>query len=384
MFPSPCGVNIVGNYGFLWERQEHRNGFRAVNQSATTVSIDKGIGTYGFTPAMLQTAGFLKPGTLDQLQAVTAGTPTSADIAEATRINKQGGNTTPELVAQSRKATQMLTSPTMWTGLAGVNNLTSLLGNDKLQNTTQQTLMATTFNGLKTSGQVLGTEPPQDLGPIVQAATTYGVGAVDQFIKGTAPADATTNISNTIKSAQYSTSFVTDKLGSFAGFATVAASVVNTVNRAGVDSAVKTALNDAKIPSPEFKPVDRPADPINPYQSYVDKLQTAVNQYGALVDTTTAQLNLIYTEAARLDASVIVTKAQVTAIETRYRSVIQNYNSQNDKLSSAVNTEYSAIPSLLKAEADSTILTLNRTISLLQGLTASIKELIARLSRRAV
>lgn len=355
----------------------------AVNQAPTDFSVDKGIGTYGLKPIQLEAAGFLKPGTLSAA-LTAAGTPTAADVAESTRINKEGGNTTPELVVQARKTNQMLTSPTVWTGLAGVTGLTNLLNNNNLQNATQQTLMSKTLNGLKTSGIVNGKEKPQDLAPLVQSATAFGVTAVDQFIKGTAPPGVKTNIQSTIKSAQYSTNFVNEKLGSFTGFATSVTAAANTVDRTGIDLAVKTALGDSKIPIPEFKPAERPEDNTSSTLSSMDKLQMAVNNYGVLIESTIEQLNLLYAEATRLDSSLTITKAQASAIDQKFQSVTQNYNSKNNSLSSAVNNAYSLVPADATPEADALILTITRSISLLQGLTTSTRELIAGLIRRAV
>jgi len=229
----------------------------ATNQASTAVSVDKGIGQFGFTPAKLEASKFLKPGTLAQLNAAPVPAPTAADAAEAKRINATGGNVTAQQVAQSNKINAMLASPTVWTGASGVISLTSLLGNDKLQVNTQQALMNTTLQGLKTSGIATGKEPLSSLSALTGMATAYGVGAVASLVKGTAPNNLKTNMLNTAKSAQFSTKFVEDKVGEFAGFAKTPNNESNTVNRDALDAKIVAVLDDQKIDPPNYKPIER-------------------------------------------------------------------------------------------------------------------------------
>jgi hypothetical protein len=224
----------------------------ATNQASNALSPTKGIGEFGFTADKLEVAGFLKPGTLQQIKKA-AGAPTAADIALASK-----SGLTPDQVAINRTANQLLTNPGCWTGKGGVTGLSNLLNNPTLQNTTQQALMGTTLQGLKSLGVVTGTENPQQLAGIVQSATKFGVTAASSFVKGVAPPNVQTAITSTIKNAQYATNLVTTSLsGLFGGGDGGAPSATGTVNRTSVDASVKSILNDAKIPAPIFKPVDR-------------------------------------------------------------------------------------------------------------------------------
>ena len=204
----------------------------AVGQSASAVSTTKGIGQYGFQPAQLETSGFLKPGAAKNIQ---------------------------QQLTQGKSLNTILASPTLWTGLKGVTGLTSVLTNPSLQNTMQQQLMGTTLTGMKAAGLVTGTENPQQLSGLVQTATKFGVAAAGAFVKGVAPADLNRAISATVKSAQFATSFVTNKLGDITGSGPAEAAS-GTINRTSVDKAVSSALNDSKVPSPIFTPVDRSND----------------------------------------------------------------------------------------------------------------------------
>ena len=229
----------------------------SADQASTAISVDKGIGQYGFKPEQLAAADLLKPGALGKLRSATVPIPTSADIAESVRINAAGGNTTPQQVAQGNKINAMLASPTLWTGKNGVSSLGTLLSNEKLQTSTQQQLMNTTLQGLKTSGIATGKEKPSDLSALTQMATTFGVAAVASLVKGTVPNNLKTAMLGTAKNAQFSTNFVQTKVGEFAGFAKTPDNVSNTINRTALDAKLVAVLNDRKIDPPNYTPTER-------------------------------------------------------------------------------------------------------------------------------
>jgi hypothetical protein len=178
----------------------------AVGQAADAVSVDKGIGQFGFKPEQLEAAGLLKPGTTNAFKSISAGIPTTADIEEAARTN-----TTPEDVARNRQILSKLASPTLWTGKAGVTNLGSLLSSSEKQSTVQQTLMNTAYNGLKSTGLVSGFETAQKIGGLINSATKFGVGDVTNWVKGGATAEISKALGISTKSAQYAVDFVSSK-----------------------------------------------------------------------------------------------------------------------------------------------------------------------------
>ena len=224
----------------------------SVSQASNVTSLDKGIGQYGFKPDQLEASKLLKSGTMEKIKAIVPTTPTVAEIAEAKRLN-----ITPDALVKNKQINSILESPTVWTGVAGVSSLSSLLGNESLQNATQQQLMNTTLTGLKAAGIINGNEKASDLSAIIQPATKYGVVAVAGFLKGVAPDSVKTAILATAKNAQFSTKFVQDRVGEFAGFAKTATSATGTVNRTALDAQIKAALGDDKIPVPIYNPVDR-------------------------------------------------------------------------------------------------------------------------------
>jgi hypothetical protein len=294
----------------------------AVGQASDVISVDKGIGEFGLKPNQLESAGFLKPGTVSSFSALPPGVPTPEDIQEAAKINAQGGSTTPELVARNRKINTALSLPTAWTGKSGVSSLQNVLGNEKLQAAAQQGLMTQSLKGLQTSGLANGKESPAVLSGLVQSATQLGVGALDSVVKNLAPANITAAIGAAIKGAQFSTAFVEQKLGDFAGKARQAVAAVETVDRSVVDQGVGTVLGDAKIPVPEFRPAERqPEDPM--VLSISDEAKAVVLEAVEFLNSVKALVDEAIQESIRLDAQQPLTEQQIVAFEAireRYRA----------------------------------------------------------------
>lgn len=351
----------------------------ATNQPATAVSVDKGIGEYGFKPAALETSGYLKPGTVSSLAGRVPPTPTAADRAESQRIISQGGSMTPEQVAASRQINDVLRSPTVWSGKSGVTDLNALLGDPKLQASTQQNLLSTTLRGLQTAGLATGREAPAQLGALVQTASTFGVGSVDQWVKGTAPANLVTSIGGIVKGAEYATKFVTDKLGSITGALNRAAPVSDTVDRTLLDSSLVTALDNAKIPPPEFKPAEREEDQPSQFEAPREDFQTKVDDYFDLANDTRDQLNTVLDELNALSAQDAITASEIDAIDSTFQSVRQNYNSKYKALVDALKSAADSAPQDLRDEFAAAYASANRLATLLINLSAGIRELIAEL-----
>lgn len=170
----------------------------AVNQAASVIDVGKGIGQYGLQPAQLEVAGLIKPGTINSLAQqiqVNPPLPTQADNEESARLIGQGIDASPDFVAQSNQLIASLRSPTVWTGKDGVSTLESFLQNPTAQTLTQQTLMEKSYQGLQTSGMILGTETTSVLGSMLQPATKFGVGSVANWVSS-----STVNLNNNLAS----------------------------------------------------------------------------------------------------------------------------------------------------------------------------------------
>jgi hypothetical protein len=222
----------------------------SVSQAAGAFSVDKGIGKFGINPALLESSGFLKPGTISQYGR--ANTVSQADIAEATRINSQGGSITPEQVAQSRALQQALASPTVWTGKGGVTNLNTMLADPAKQLAAQTDIMNNQFSALTKSGALPVDLPVAEAGALIQAAGKAGAALTAVWAKGGSPAGLTQNISNLAKSGQLAVNFTDLKVPNNLAGERSAPKATNTVNRQVLNQAFTQFIGNEKVPVVEY------------------------------------------------------------------------------------------------------------------------------------
>ena len=349
----------------------------AVGQASDAISVDKGIGQFGLKPTQLESAGFLKPGTLATLASSTALEVTDADIKESQSIINNGGSLTPEEVAKNRKINKMLASPTVWTGKSGVTGLKNLLGSVKLQSATQQGLLASSLTGLKNLGLATGNESSKNLSGLIQASTVIGVGSMAKFVKGIAPPGVAAAIKANIKGAQFSTKFVQDNIGEFGGFAKAAESATNTVNRSGVDAGVKNALGDLKIPAPEFSPVEREPDVPTEASKLTDEAVKIVDAAVTFLKSVNTLVDEAIQKARTLDSQQPLTASQISAFESQrdsYRTLFNNnwksvYLPQIKSLDDA---KYDSI----REDITSTLAIVYRLVNLISSISIAQKQQI--------
>jgi hypothetical protein len=101
---------------------------KLVNQESDQISLQKGIGKYGFTAYQLEQAGYVKSGT-------------------SLKYFSQNNN---NFVA-------IMNSPSVWTGRGGVYSLDDLLNDSLLQNQIQVELMQRGYNNLLANGVIVTT-----------------------------------------------------------------------------------------------------------------------------------------------------------------------------------------------------------------------------------
>ena len=193
-----------------------------VDQDSNVISVDKGIGKFGLSADQLESSGFLKPGTVQTY------------------------------LQDPAQLESVLSSPQVWTGKAGVGNLGSLLADVNLQSITQNEIMVTALDGLKSAGIVTGTESPRDLASFVQTASKFGVDTTAAWVKGIAPADLVSEINSVAKNAQYAVNFVANKASEITRGFTQLGGFTNTIERSAVDQAVSQIIGNPKIPVPSF------------------------------------------------------------------------------------------------------------------------------------
>ena len=199
-----------------------------VNQSSNVITTTNGLGTYGLTADQLQTAGLIKPGIADQVKQ---------DPANAVSI---------------------LSSPTSWTGKQGATDIQIILDDVNLQTATQQDLMSNSYEQLKQNGTLNGNESADAVGPLVNAATKYGVEPTTQWLNNNAPANVSSLISNFVNSSTYGSTFgvknqnIAVGIGALSLGVVIAKGYVNTVNRQSLNQATTAVIGNPKIPTPNF------------------------------------------------------------------------------------------------------------------------------------
>ena len=108
-----------------------------VDQDATVITNETGVGSYGFDCQQLEMAGYVKPGTWQQF-----------------------------LQNSSSNLVDVLNAPGIWTGLDGINNAAEFLANSEAQNTAQATLMVNGYTSLQAAG-VITTPGAQSVSAVV-------------------------------------------------------------------------------------------------------------------------------------------------------------------------------------------------------------------------
>lgn len=196
-----------------------------VPQAFNEISNELGVGKFGLSADQLEKAGFLKPGTVDfYLQDATA------------------------------TLTDVLQSPSVWTGAESVTNLGSFLGDEQLQDIAQTNLYQTALTDLKNNGIATGQESPSKLAGLVQAGSKYGADGVKKWIADTdLDSVVKSDVDKLVRGAQYSVDLSTEKLNeNIKGYTTASNQSSNTTIRSSVDVAVKQVINNEKVPAPSY------------------------------------------------------------------------------------------------------------------------------------
>ena len=205
----------------------------SVNQNATDITNENGLGTYGLTADQLQQAGLIKPGT-------------------AELINQNPAN----LVS-------ILSSPTVWTGKGGATDLDSILTNPTLQSIAQQSSLASSYNQLSQLGVVSSTVnnligSNTDLGAVVNNAANYGVAATTEWLNNTVGGSEIGQLTTSAINSIFGQNFGTVNRSVSGGGSPLQTGIQtprgfsNTVNRSVVDTAFNSIIGNNKIPTNIF------------------------------------------------------------------------------------------------------------------------------------
>lgn len=288
----------------------------ASGQAFNAISNTGGVGKFGLTPQQLEQQGYLKPGT----------------VAAFLKNNPTGN------------VTSVLQSPAVWTGKDAINNVGSFLSNQNVQNLTQANLMSQGLNGLQKLGVATGKEAPQELSALVQGAAVFGAAAMAQWTKGLAPPAVAGAIGVLAKGAQQVVDLVTSKLPNIN---TAIAGVTDTVKRTGVDNAVNSSLNDAKIPPIKYGEIEREVEPPDPNQPAVEKFKAAAEKFLERTNYYQQQAQELADQLIALEEGVI-TRGEWNLVNDKLQSIRTQYNSERTAEFNALTSSYDALPGSIK------------------------------------
>ena len=208
---------------------EHIKGMLAqadigVAQTFNTISNDIGVGKYGFSAEQLEKSGYLKAGT--------------------TEFFLEDG---------AANLSTVLQSSSVWSGKNGVENLTGVLGDESLQDIIKTDLYIDSFNELRTQGIITGSESPSDLSSLVEPVSQFGTTKVKSWLDNSIGDTETVNkITKSVRSAQYSTDLVNQKLSEYEKGFSIPTGSTNTVSRTTVDSSATTVITETKVTPPSY------------------------------------------------------------------------------------------------------------------------------------
>lgn len=198
-----------------------------VGQNFNEISIDNGIGKFGFTPDQLEDLGYLKPGTVDFLLP-------SDDLSE------------------------VLQNLDFWSEIDGISSISDLLESESIQDKIEQSLLSAQYAELDTRGIIEQLPDQETIAGFLQSASQFGAGVVSDWAEGKLidtseiSSQLTSQIENTVKQAQYAVLFVKEKLPETLAIAREKPGFTRLVKRDALDSSVTDILGNDKIPKIDY------------------------------------------------------------------------------------------------------------------------------------
>lgn len=191
-------------------------------QPPNIVSNFGGAGNFGLDATQLEKAGYVKPGI-------------------AAKYLSTGQNT----------ITSVLSSPSVWTGKDGINQVQNLLTNPMAQSKVQQTLMATGVDQVKSLGLPTDQLTPQVLSGVALNAAKDVTATLDWAKGKTAELspDLVAQFNQTAKDASFAVNLVDEKIANESLNIKQVTGAVGTVNRTTLNAAVGRVVGNDKIPS---------------------------------------------------------------------------------------------------------------------------------------
>lgn len=194
----------------------------ATGQDFSQFTNSAGVGKFGFDATQLESAGLLKPGTASTF-----------------------------LGSGTNDLTTVLSSPAVWTGKGGINNLDSLLNNPSAQNLTQQNLMSSGLASASAFGVPVNNLNPKELGGVAANFAKDSTAGVD-WIKGQLPAGKQAEFDQRWKDAQFAIGSADEKFNDAMLQMAPPGEAEDTVNRETLTAAMGRVFGNDKIPPIDY------------------------------------------------------------------------------------------------------------------------------------
>ena len=317
---------------------------KLVGQGVTELTNSGGLGKFGFDATQLERAGFIKPGT-------------------AVQFLNQGAN----------QLSDVIKSPTVWTGKDGVRGPEDLLGNENLQSKIQQGLMSSGLGDLRQMGIPTDKLTPQALSGL---ATNAAKSVEDAAKWATGGAGLPAGIKASFDKVATNSAFAVNLSQGSAEAPVLKERVVepssDTVNAATVDAAATRIVGNDKVPDVASNNTSGSAEIA--VTSYVDFL----NETNAALDALT-QNSLSY-----LSQQPQISQSQWNTVNQEYQTIRATFNARNTDL---VNAATSAVNSLDSADPNYTRLVnvyngFSKLFDLVKKQSETVKQIIANLANK--
>jgi hypothetical protein len=297
-----------------------------VGQAGDVVS-SKGVGSYGFDVSQLERAGVVKPGISNAFNN-TPTAVTQEDIAEAARINSEGGDITPEQVAGNRKLNSFLT-PAVFTGKEGIKSTADILSNPVKQDQIQQQLMSQGINQLATVGIPVKSLSPEGLASVA-ANAAKSVAGTEALLKNLpappgVPAGFTDAFNTNVRDGAFAANFSSTKVPPAFKAEIVPVPAENTVQRPTVDAASTRVIGNDKVPEPTYTatPPDEDAD-----TTAGAEILRLLDQWGKIADQVQIRIDQLSANVDRVANQATITEQQFIAINEERNQYANQYNTQ--------------------------------------------------------
>lgn len=326
-------LKSIGNLSAVDVKAGIAQASKLVGQAANTITNAVGVGKFGLDGSQLEAAGILKPGTAAQF-----------------------------LSSGVNKLTDVLKSPTVFTGKDGIKSLTDLLSSAPKQDGIQQNLMSQGLAGLKQQGIPVDKLSPAALaGPVLNAAKSLTSAA--SWAKGLPlPAGVKTAFDTVARDGAFAVDFANQKINNALKQQVVPVPAADTVNRDTLNAAARRVIGNAKVPS----------------VSYSDTPKVDILKFGKAVNA--ARLEVIDLNATTTKVINNTPDDQVAQGITQLEQVVGDYKALDSKFLSllreakAVKKEFGFDPpQLTDIESER---------EFIAKITAELEKSIARLKQK--